>query len=570
MELLNISFESRRRNYSDSDSDSEERNSLNITGIRIDKNFLEQSIRDEYDDRLQEKEDELEDLREEVKFSRQRELDALKKYKNLEEDYDDYKFFANSRIKGLQNQIEQSKYDQRDYQNLLNENEDLLDENEDLNNKISRMREDANDNNIRFNQILNQKNAEQGFLINQLNAYQMANQINVGNVIKLNQQNNSLMREKQRSEEIINLQNSQIIQLKQELNKTKKELENSKILNQSVNIQYNQDNNYNYLSNNINNYDSNFNKPEEIVLKFISMNQSIKKAIKCYENELFSKVEEKLLKKCPELRGKRIIYLASGMALNRSKTVKENKLVNNIAIIMNIEDVQENNNINNININNNDNIFYDNPIDNIPLSTSYIPENDFSYSTETNNQINLNNNYTSISEPINNYIPSVNIDPFPQNNIGQEIETIPMNNANQINNDISQISVIPNQSQISVVPALSQISEVPNSSQISVVPNPSQISVVPNVSFYDPINEYNNNQISINSSQISVVPSIDMIKGTIENNNLNKANNNNISIVPNISYNFIPSNNMNQSNNMIILPTIIVNQNDENNNFEQF
>ena len=103
--LLNYELIEKNQNKveEESDSDSEERNSLNITGIRIDKNFLEQSIRDEYDDRLQEKEDELEDLREEVKFSRQRELDALKKYKNLEEDYDVYKFFANSRIKGLQN-----------------------------------------------------------------------------------------------------------------------------------------------------------------------------------------------------------------------------------------------------------------------------------------------------------------------------------------------------------------------------------------------------------------------------------------------------------------------------------
>ena len=181
MELLNISFESRRMN--DSDSDSEERNSLNITEIKIDKNFLEQSIRDEYDDRLQEKENEIEDLREEVKYSRQRELDALNKYKNLEEDYDDYKYFANSTIEGLRNQIEDSEYHQRNYQNLRDENEDLLDKNENLNNKINRMREDANDNNIRFNQILNQKNAEQSFLVNQLNAYHTANQLNINSVV---------------------------------------------------------------------------------------------------------------------------------------------------------------------------------------------------------------------------------------------------------------------------------------------------------------------------------------------------------------------------------------------------
>ena len=178
------------------------------------------------------------------------------------------------------------------------------------------------------------------------------------------------------------------------------------------------------------------------------MNQSIKKEIECYETELFSKVEEKLFKKCPQLIGKRITYIAAGNALDRSKTVKENKLINNLPIIMNIEDIKENNYINDININNNEKKFYDNPIDIIPISTTYIPENDFSNTIETSNQNYINTNYTAISEPISNYVPSVNIDPFPQNNIDQEIETIPMNNVNQINNDISNINVVPNPSQI--------------------------------------------------------------------------------------------------------------------------
>ena len=129
MELLNISFENRRN-----DSDSEETNSLNIIGIRMDKNFLERSLKEEYNDKLQEKDEEIEDLREEANYSRQRELNAYQKYINLQEDFDDYKFFANSRIKGLQNQINKSKYIEKDYQNLRDENEDLLDKNDYLNN----------------------------------------------------------------------------------------------------------------------------------------------------------------------------------------------------------------------------------------------------------------------------------------------------------------------------------------------------------------------------------------------------------------------------------------------------
>ena len=78
MELLNISFENRRN-----DSDSEETNSLNIIGIRMDKNFLERRLREEYNDKLQEKDEEIEDLREEANYSRQRELNAYKKYKKF-------------------------------------------------------------------------------------------------------------------------------------------------------------------------------------------------------------------------------------------------------------------------------------------------------------------------------------------------------------------------------------------------------------------------------------------------------------------------------------------------------
>ena len=607
MELLNISFENRRN-----DSDSEETNSLNIIGIRMDKNFLERSLREEYNDKLQEKDEEIEDLREEANYSRQRELNAYQKYKNLQEDFDDYKFFANSRIKGLQNQINKSKYIERDYQNLRDENEVLLDENDHLNNTINRMREDANDNNIRFNQILNQKNKQQGFLMNQLNVFQTANQINMSNVIKLSQQNDSLIKENQRSEEIINLQNSQIIQLQEELEKTKKELENSRILNQPINNNNYKDN-YNYQSKIINDFDLNFENPNEIELKFISMSQDIKIKIKCSETKLLSNVEEKLLEKCPDLIGKKITYIANGTVLDKSKTVKENKLISDLQIIMNIEDVKQednqennynNNNINNYdynnynninnydynnynninnddynnintnnynnninnddynnynnninndynNINNNNNYnnenvfaFNDNQIVNTSSTTptTYRPENDFSYITESNNQNKLNTSYMPIVESINNYIQDVNIEPNPQNNNDQGIQIIPINIDNQINNDVSQISV---------------------------VPNISEISVVPNVNFYNPINENDTNQINMNSSQISVVPNLDLISQSIENNSLIEINNN-ISVVPNVIYSSISPYSINQLNNISIVPQVVKLQNYENNNIDEF
>ena len=147
-----------------------------------------------------------------------------------------------------------------------------------------------------------------------------------------------------------------------------------------------------------------------------------------------------------------------------------------------------------------------------------------------------------IVESINNYIQDVNIEPNPQNNNDQGIQIIPINIDNQINNDVSQISV---------------------------VPNISEISVVPNVNFYNPINENDTNQINMNSSQISVVPNLDLISQSIENNSLIEINNN-ISVVPNVIYSSISPYSINQLNNISIVPQVVKLQNYENNNIDEF
>ena len=97
-----------------------------------------------------------------------------------------------------------------------------------------------------------------------------------------------------------------------------------------------------------------------------------------------------------------------------------------------------------------------------------------------------------------------------------------------------------------------------------------KLSVVPNVILYNPINEYDGNQINMDSSQISVIPSLDIINETIKNNDLAKTSNDNIRVVPNIIYSPIPPNYTDQSINISIIPAIYVIQNNENNNFEQF
>jgi len=78
-------------------------------------------------------------------------------------------------------------------------------------------------------------------------------------------------------------------------------LENSRILNNSLNTRV-YSKNYNIESNNINNYQNNYsiyNESEKIIIKFQSIDQSIKKEIECYENELFRDVVDKLINKFP-------------------------------------------------------------------------------------------------------------------------------------------------------------------------------------------------------------------------------------------------------------------------------
>ena len=527
MNFFNISIKDELNN-----SKGSETHSLNISGIEVDKNLLEQSIREEYDDELQEKDDMIDDLRDEIDYRKEREFDAIREKNIIKKDFDDYKQFSNQRIKALENKISGIERKRRYYQNLEDRNENLEDENYDLNNEIRRLKRDADDSNIRFNQMLNQKSEQENFLMNRLNEYQRINEINANSMFQLSQQNNSLRQEKQRSEEIINFQNSQIFQLQQELDKTKKELEDSKRLNNSNNNQFYQTYSTNnaFQENYENNYYSNFIEPEKKFLKFISMNQKIKEKIEYFEDELFMSIIDKLINKNPQLRDKKLTFLAQGEAVDKSKTVKENKLNSQTVIIIawlengEDEDSQGNNfsNYNNSSdtynnelINelvNNGNNFTNNEI-NTTTTTSYEFQNDLPYITPTSDS-NLENipSYTTYAEPISTESTTNYINNFSENNAYQSPEMPityesnvnmnpnPVNNFNSITNETPQTSVVP---QISVVP---QLSVVP---QISVVP---QLSIVPNVRIFDPSSNDNNLTTTTNETTNSFIPQVFIFK----------------------------------------------------------
>ena len=402
--------------------------------------------------------------------------------------------------------------------------------------------------------------------------------------MQLSQQNNSLYQQNQRAEEIINLQNSQIIQLKQELAKTKKELEDSKIINNSLNTQL-YSVNYNVENNNINDYQNNYSNYKEsnkIIIRFKSIDQKIEKEIECLENELFRDVVEKLINQCPQLVGKKLTFLQNGTVLDKSASVKDNKLTNGLIVLINIIDDnifeynQENDYVNSNNISysnyneisntndnyaNNENNFSPNQIT-TATTTSYVPQNDIPYITQTSNSYIENvPNFTTSEEPIHSYendiglrpvaafsttsaeplsfVPAISIEPVPQNyNPTTTITTMP-------------ISVVPTITTIN----MNQVED--NNNQVNS--NNNSISVVPAVSFY-PISQNNDfNQINDNAAPISVFPNVNIINLIPDNNNYTTTtSSNSVSIVPNVIFSPIP---------ISVVPEVSAIQNFENDDF---
>jgi len=139
------SLRSKLENSDDDDSensdDSRITKSLNITHIKIDNNFLQNSIRDEYDDKLREKDDTIDDLRYELENQKKRNFEGFLEYRNLNKEFNDYQKEANSVINNLQSKVNRYKINYNDYMDLKDRNEDLLDENDDLYEEINRLKQ---------------------------------------------------------------------------------------------------------------------------------------------------------------------------------------------------------------------------------------------------------------------------------------------------------------------------------------------------------------------------------------------------------------------------------------------
>ena len=77
-----------------------------------------------------------------------------------------------------------------------------------------------------------------------------------------------------------------------------------------------------------------------IAVNFISLTPSIQYPIACYDTDKFSKLENELYKEYPELKNKNIYFLANGITINRTSTIKENNIKGGSQII--IQEFEEN------------------------------------------------------------------------------------------------------------------------------------------------------------------------------------------------------------------------------------
>ena len=169
----------------DSDDDEYESNESDES----DKDSLEESIREEYDEKLQEKDDTIRDLQNELGRSNRRQFEDFIKINNLQRNLNNYQNEANIRIRNLENQVDRYKINYNKFQDLKYENDDLLDENDYLNEQIKDLKYEKNN------------------LRNRIDEYERVNEINNNNIMMINQKYNNLLQDNKIQESMIyNLQ----------------------------------------------------------------------------------------------------------------------------------------------------------------------------------------------------------------------------------------------------------------------------------------------------------------------------------------------------------------------------
>ena len=154
-----------------------------------------------------------------------------------------------------------------------------------------------------------------------------------------NNEINNLKNELSKANKIIEQQKSIINDLQNKLNKCNNyEIQINNLNNiiiqkdNEINNLKNQLNNINNISNN--NISNNVNFNEIVVVNFISMDQNVHCAIAALKNNTFAEIEEKLYKQYPKYRDTNNNFITNGSTILRFKTIAENKISNGLPVTL--------------------------------------------------------------------------------------------------------------------------------------------------------------------------------------------------------------------------------------------
>ena len=154
-----------------------------------------------------------------------------------------------------------------------------------------------------------------------------------------NNEINNLKNELSKANKIIEQQKYIINDLQNKLNKCNNyeiQINNFKNIiiqkDNEINNLKNQLNNINNISNN--NISNNVNFNEIVVVNFISMDQNVHYAVAALKNNTFAEIEEKLYKQYPKYRETNNNFITNGSTVLRFKTIAENKISNGLPVTL--------------------------------------------------------------------------------------------------------------------------------------------------------------------------------------------------------------------------------------------
>ena len=132
----------------------------------------------------------------------------------------------------------------------------------------------------------------------------------------------------------IEQQKLKIEELQNKLNNYNNTINNyNNIINQKDNELNNLRTQLNNINNNMNN-NINININDMMSVNFISMDQNVHFSVGCLKTNTFAEVEEKLYKQYPEYRETNNNFIANGTQVLRFKTIAENKIGNGLPVTL--------------------------------------------------------------------------------------------------------------------------------------------------------------------------------------------------------------------------------------------